>query len=203
MVSADEIPGRAADDSQEIMGDITTLLRQRSTPDIDLVDLFNSILAGTGTRSQRARYGHSNADTGRKKIVQVIQQYAQQTNNWSLMRLVSRFQDFDGTRPEANRRPAPKPKPAKPTYPPDEQDYRSIVELLQRSGRQGSMALFGRARRRWLERAPRDPNSPHPNRLADVLARMVQDGVLGKRGTKYIPGPQYAKYLTQEPAAVA
>ena len=63
---------------------------------------------------------------------------------------------------------------------------------------------WAKVRRRWLERQPRDPNSPHPNRLADVLARMVQDGVLMKQGTRYVPGPDYARYVgTPEPAAVA
>ena len=56
------------------------------------------------------------------------------------------------------------------------------------------MALFGRKRRKWLTYAPRDPNSPHRNRLIDVLTRMVEDGVLVKRGTKYAAGPHYARF---------
>ena len=76
--------------------------------------------------------------------------------------------------------------------------------MIERSGRQANLAVLGKLRRRWLERSPRDPNSPYPNRLADVLARMVQDGVLGKQGARYIPGPQYSRYLAQQqPVAVA
>ena len=64
------------------------------------------------------------------------------------------------------------------------------------------MMIFGKVWRRWLERPPRDPSSPHPNRLVDVLARMVEDGVLAKQGTRFVPGRNYARYLpTQGPAA--
>jgi hypothetical protein len=136
-------------------------------------------------------------------IMQIIGQYAQQTGNWSLMHLLDRFRDFQANRPDLNRRPPPPPLPPKPKYPPDEQDYRSIVDVLERSGRQANMAVLGRLRRRWLERAPRDPNSPHPTRLHDVLARMVADGALSKVGAKYVPGPNYALYLAMEPQAVA
>ena len=60
--------------------------------------------------------------------------------------------------------------------------------MIERSGRQANLAVLGNQRRRWLERSPRDPNSPHPNRLIDVLSKMVADGVLVKRGAKYVPG---------------
>ena len=66
------------------------------------------------------------------------------------------------------------------------------------------MMILGKVRRRWMERPPRDPSSPHPHRLADVLARMVADGVLERQGARYVPGPQYANYLpATEPVAVA
>jgi hypothetical protein len=202
MVSPDEIPGRVTDDSKEMMDDITALLRQNSTQDMPLVDLFQSIIAGEGTRVQRNRFGYSKADAGRKLIVQIIGQYAQRPQNWHLLQLLDRFQGFTATRPDPNRRPPPPPKPAKPKYPPDEQDFRSVVDVIERSGRAANMAQLGHYRRRWLERKPRNPASPHPNRLADVLARMVQDGVLAKQGAKYVPGPGYAKYLGKhEPAA--
>ena len=42
--------------------------------------------------------------------------------------------------------------------------------------------------------APRDPHSPHGNRLIDVLTRTVEEGLLVKRGTKYSPGPDYASF---------
>ena len=85
-------------------------------------------------------------------------------------------------------------------YPPDEADFRSIVDVLEKHGRSVSLAILGKFRRRWLERPPRDPASVHPNRLMDVLARMVKDGVLTKQGARYVPGPRYAAYL--EPVGV-
>jgi hypothetical protein len=198
-MSPDEITGREDSHDQEMIDDIMELLRRQSTPDLNLVTLFQSILAGEGTRAQRIRFGHDRADQGRKMIVQTIEHYARQTQNWSLLRLLNRFRDFSATKPDPFR-PQPPVKPAKPKLPPDEQDYRSIVDVIERSGRQANLAVLGKLRRRWLERAPRDPNSPHPNRLIDVLTRMVGDGVLAKRGAKYIPGAGYSRYL--EPVAV-
>jgi hypothetical protein len=136
----------------------------------------------------------------RKIIVQVIQQYAYKTQNWHLLRLLDRFQDFQGNRPDPARKPLRPQKPPKPVYPPDEQDYRSICDVLEKHGRSVSLAVLGKVRRRWLERPPRDPASVYPNRLADVLARMVGDGVLRKQGARYVPGPRYARYL--EPVGV-
>jgi hypothetical protein len=203
-ISFDQIPGRVSAGDDEMRDDIMALLRQRSTPQMPLADIFQSILAGEGTRAQRVRFGHNRADQGRKLILQTVQQYAHGTQNWELLALLDRFRDFNATRPDPNRQPAPPPKPPKPKYPPDEQDYRSVVEVIERSGRAANLAQLGHYRRRWLERKPRNPASPHPNRLADVLARMVQDSVLAKQGAKYVPGQNYAKYLNaQEPAAVA
>jgi hypothetical protein len=200
-VSPDEIPARMPSGEQEMLGDITELLRRRSAPGMPLADLFVSILKGEGTRTQRIRFGHNRADMMRKIIVQTVQQYARQTQNWHLLRLLDRFSGFSGNRPDPAR---PKPlrpqKPVKPAYPFDEADYRSIVDVLEKHGRSVSMMVLGKVRRRWLERPPRDPNSVHPNRLADVLARMVADGVLEKQGVRYVPGPQYARYL--EPVGV-
>ncbi len=204
-VSAEEIPGREESDDREMMQDITKLLQHHSTPDLNLVDLFKSILAGEGTRVQRARFGHSKADMGRRIIVQVIQDYAQRSQNWHLVQLLDRFRDFSGNKPDPRRHPKVEkpPKPPRPSYPPDEQDYRSIVQVLEGHGRSVSMLVLGKVRRRWLERKPRDPNSPHPNRLADVLARMLEDGVLAKQGVRYVPGPNYARYLEAPEPAVA
>ena len=176
---------------------IMELLRRRSTPDMPLVDLFLSILRGEGTRTQRSRFGHAIADAGRKIIVQTIEQYAYKTQNWQLLRLLDRFRDFQGTRPDPARQQPRPPKPSKPTYPPDEADYRSIVDVLEKHGRSASMMVLGKVRRRWLERPPRDPSSCQPNRLADVLARMTADGVLMKQGVRYVPGPEYSSYLAE------
>jgi hypothetical protein len=81
-VSPDTIPGRASVGDQEMLDDLVELLRQRSTPQMPLADIFRSILAGEGTRIQRARFGHDNADTGRRMIVQIIQQYVRAKTSW-------------------------------------------------------------------------------------------------------------------------
>lgn len=75
--------------------------------------------------------------------------------------------------------------------------------MLEKHGRSVSMLVLGKVRRRWLERPPRAPSSCQPNRLVDVLARMVEDGVLVKQGARYVPGPRYAAYQEPEPLAVA
>lgn len=98
-VSPEEIPSRAANDDCEMLCDIAELLRQRSTPGLNLVDLFMSILKGEGTRVQRRRFGYTLADTGRKQIVRTIQQYAQQTQNWSLLNLLDRIQNPEPVTP--------------------------------------------------------------------------------------------------------
>ena len=197
-VSAEEIPNRVQNYDHEMLNDLLELLRRRSTPTMPLADLFLSILSGEGTRVQRRRFGHSVADTGRKMIVQVIQQYAQQTGNWSLLNLLDRIQNPDV------RQQAPVPEPPEPELSPDERDFRSVIDVLEKNNRSVSMAVLGKSRRRWMERPPRDPNSSYSNRLYDVLARMVQDGVLAKNGTRYVPGPDYARYVgTPETVAMA
>jgi hypothetical protein len=203
-VSPDEIPERMPSGEREMLGDIMELLRRRSAPGMPLLDLFMSILRGEGTQAQRSCFGHAKADMMRKIVVQVIEQYARQTRNLQLLRLLDRFRGFDATRPDSARRQPRLPKPSKPTYAPDEADCRSIVDVLEKHGRSASMMVFGKVRRRWLERPPRDPLSPYPNRLADVLARMVADGMLAKQGARYVPGPAYGRYLgTPEPLSVA
>ena len=203
-VSPDEIPDRMPSGEVEMLRDIMGLLRRHSAPGMPLADLFVSILNGEGTRAQRSRFGHGRADAMRKIIVQTIEKYARQTQNWHLLRLMDRFRDFQGNQSDPARAKPPRPqKPPKPAYSPDEADYRSIVDVLEKHGRSVSMLVLGKVRRRWLERPPRAPSSPHKNRLADVLARMIQDDVLAKQGARYVPGPDYAKYLEPEPLAVA
>ena len=202
-VSPDEIPDRMPSGEEEMLRDITELLKRRSAPGMPLADLFVSILKGDGTRAQRARFGHARADAMRKVIIQTIEQYANRTQNLQLLRLLDKFRDFSGNQPDPTRQHARPQKPPKPAYPPDEQDYRSIVDVLEKHGRSVSMLVLGKVRRRWLERPPRDPSSPYPNRLADVLARMVTDGVLVKQGARYVPGRDYARYLEPQPLAVA
>jgi hypothetical protein len=189
-MSPDEIPNRVSNYDHEMLNDLLDLLRRRSTPTMPLADLFLSILNGEGSRHQRSRFGHSVADMGRKMIVQTISQYARQTHNWSLLNLLDRIQN-----PDARQQQPPAPEPSEPELSPDERDFRSVVDVLEKHGRSVSMAVLGKARRRWMERPPRDPTSSQPNRLADVLAKMVQDGVLAKQGTRYVPGRNYSRYL--------
>jgi len=197
-VSAEEIPGREGRNDQEMLGDIAELLRQRSTPGLPLADLFLSILQGEGTRVQRSRFGYAMANMGRKIIVKTIEEYARKTQNWSLLHLLDRIQNPDAA-PVRQQQVVPRP----PKLPPDERDYRSIVDVLEKNGQSVSMAVLGSVRRRWLERQPRDPNSLCKTHLHDVLARMVQDGVLAKQGTRYVPGPNYARYLGMPQTLVA
>jgi hypothetical protein len=197
-ISPEEIPNRVQSYDSEMLDDLLDLLRRRSTPTMPLADLFLSILNGEGTRHQRSRFGHTLADTGRKMIVQTISQYAQQTGNWSLLHLLDRIQN-----PDVRQQQLPAPESPEPELSPVERDFRSIVDVLEKNGRSVSMAVLGKSRRRWMERPPRDPSSPQPNRLADVLARMMADGVLTKNGTRYVPGPNYAAYVgTPELAGV-
>ena len=203
-VTPDELPGREETEDPEMIRDIAELLRRKSTAAMPLADLFRDIMQGTGTRAQREKFGYTRADEGRKIILKTIEEYANKTQNWHLLRLLDRFKDFRANRPDpASEKPKPKKPPSyRATMSPDEADYKSIVDVLERNGRSGSMALFGGKRSRWLGRKPRDPNSPHPNRLADVLANMVRDGVLNKVGVRYSPGVNYGKYL-DTPAAAA
>jgi hypothetical protein len=60
-------------------------------------------------------------------------------------------------------------------------------------------ADLGRFRRHWLEYPPRDPSSGFRNRLEEVLAAMVRDGVLKAVQTRngatvYERGPAFEQY---------
>ena len=135
-VSPDEIPDRPHDGGeQEMLEDIFLLLKTRSTPRLDLVALFKSDSANQeGTREQRKRFGHNNADEGRKIIVQTIRDYAHATDNLYLLRLLDNFKNFSGNKADPRRRQkTPKPKPTLPADP-IERDYQSIVTLVHRLG---------------------------------------------------------------------
>lgn len=207
VVTPDEIPARgSADDhaASEMAGDIVALLRRKQVahPDLPLVGLFQAMLAGQATRDQRARFGRRAAELGRPIILQAIGEYARATENWHLLRLLQKYQDFDATKP-TKPRPQPKPKPTV-TLSPDEKDYASIVALMDRFDKSANLAQLGHYRRRWLERKPRNPSSPYPNRMADVLANMVKDRVLErgetrKGGVVYKPGQNYDRYHHMAP----
>ena len=192
-ISPDKIPGRSDHSFRELVGDITLLLKQRERQSpLPLVNLFASIMSGEGTRDQRSRFGHTTADAGRRVIFQVIEQYARQTGNISLLRLLDKIQQPNEPRP-------PKPKqPPKPKLDPNTADYRSVVDVLEKAaGHRKTLSLLMSKRSRWREYAPRSADSPHKNRLYDVLANMVRDGVLTKDGAAFVPGPRYQEFLPQ------
>jgi hypothetical protein len=74
-----------------MMNDLIELLRKQSTPNLHLVDLFYSILDKEGPGVQSRRFGMSKVATGRRMIVKTIEQYAQSTQNWHMLRLLDRF----------------------------------------------------------------------------------------------------------------
>jgi hypothetical protein len=92
-VSPDDIPNRSESDEPEMMADLIELLRMQSTPNLNLVELFYSMLDKEGSEMQRKRFGLSQAAVGRHMIVQAIENYAQATQNWHMLRLVDRFRD--------------------------------------------------------------------------------------------------------------
>jgi hypothetical protein len=186
-VSPDEIPATQSANERELVADITALLRKQTTPNLPLVPVFQSILNGASLRDQRAKFGHTTADAARKVIKQTIRDYAVQTQNQQLLGLMDRS-------PKPKRAKVSKTTKPKPHADPDIRDRLSIMDTLDKAGGAASMAIFGRKRRKWLTYAPRDPRSPHRNRLIDVLTRMIEEGLLVKRGTKYMPGPHYAEF---------
>lgn len=196
-IAADEIPARGqGDDEREVVGDIRELLavKQRETPGIPLLDLFQSIISGDTVPAQKVKFGGRAVDSGRKIIVQAVEDYAQSTENWALLRLLGKIREPGAAK--AVRQV----KPARAKLPPDQQDFASIISVMERNGRTVTLARLQKDRRRWTEWPPRDPASPHPNRLEDVLSRMVADGVLEERKTRgggrfYVPGAGYERHL--------
>jgi hypothetical protein len=194
-VSAGEIPDPSdTEEYKALLRDIMSLLQKQSTDDLPLADLFLSILRGEGTRVQRQRFGHSTADRARKVIYQVIDGYAEKTGNLALRSLLQKCRDHA---PDPNaKRSRHREKQVSPLaqLPPDTRDYISILQVIQAAGGAASSAVLGKKRARWYERKPRNPASPHPTRLHDVLACMVTHGVLEKHGATYILGPDAEKY---------
>jgi hypothetical protein len=175
-VAPDEIPAQRSTHEAELVADIISLLKKRATPNLPLVAVFQAILNGASLHDQRANFGHTTADAARRVIKDTIRQYATQTQNQQLLGLMEK-------RPAAQRPKVRKKKPL-PHPDPEIRDRLSLMNTLETAGGQASMAIFGRKRRRWLNYPPRDPNSTHKNRLIDVLSRMVEEGLLVKRGTK-------------------
>ena len=185
--SPDEIPGRATE-NDELIQDVMELLRKRSRPELPLVDLFADILAGTGTRHQRQKYGHGRCDLMRKIILKTVEDHATATENWQLMRLLDKIRNPEPAQPR-------QPKAPKPEMPREERLFRSIVSLMEKNGRKCGSSIFGKFRRRWVERS--DPSGKYPNLLSAVLAAMTAAGVIERQGLHYVPGPRYQEFLPQ------
>ena len=188
-VSAEEIPNRVQNYDHEMLNDLLDLLRRRSTPTMPLgrpVPVDPPRRRNTSsTKPVRSFHCRHRAEDDRPDDFAICPA----NRKLDLLNLLDRIQN-----PDVQQQP-PAPEPPEPELSPDERDFRSIVDVLEKNGRTVSMAVLGKSSRRWLERPPRDPSSPQPNRLADVLARMVADGVLTKNGPRYVPGPQYSRYL--------
>ena len=196
-VSADEIPDKANSHEEELFQDIHDLLRRKSTPTMPLSDIWQAMLQGMPLKKQRQVFGHTKADAMRLTIKATLRDYATKTSNYELLRLLDKFVDFSGNKPDPNshrQRKLKRPKKPKSNLPPDVQDYLSILDVIEKAGRRASSALLGKKRARWYERKPRNPNSPHKTRLHDVLARMTDDGVLAKHGAAYVPGLNYQTF---------
>jgi hypothetical protein len=166
-------------------------------PDPDLTDLFGAIMAGDRTEQQLRRFGERATKEGRRILVATLRDYAETSGNFSLPNLLRRFEGFQANRPTPG-----KPKPAeaaRPVLSDKERDYASIADVISRFDRPVGTADLGRFRRRWLEYPPRDASSAFRNRLEEVLAMMVRDGVLRATRTRtgatvYEPGPQFQQH---------
>jgi hypothetical protein len=109
MVSPDAIPDRPQSHEPEMMNDLIELLRKQSTPNSHLVDLFYSIIRKEGPEVQSRRFGMPQVARGKLMIVRTIQQYAHDTENWQMLRLLDRFRERFPKRFEG---PAEAPKKA-------------------------------------------------------------------------------------------
>jgi hypothetical protein len=93
MVSPDAIPDRPQSHEPEMMNDLIELLRKQSTPNLHLVDLFYSIIRKEGPEVQSRRFGMGQVARGKLMIVRTIEQYARDTQNWHMLRLLDRFRE--------------------------------------------------------------------------------------------------------------
>lgn len=203
-VSPDEIaaPASGQGDLDELIGDIETVLRQKERLyPLHLVDQFRAMLAGQTVDQQRKVFGDRNARIARQVIIQSMEDYARSSENYLLLRLLERLKAGESSPRRTVSQPTPRPKVSD-----QQRDYGSILSVVDRFERPIGSADLGRYRRRWLEYRPRDAESGHRNRMEEVLAKMVQDGVLRATRTPngawvYEPGPN-ADAHRQSPVAV-
>lgn len=196
---AEQLPARPSADLGfgEIVGDLVSDLRQKEAAyGVPLVAFFQAMLAGQRMAALRSNFGDRKARTARQVVIQTIEDYAQRTENYTLLRLVQRFQAGEpaSLQRQAPKAPVPKLEPGK------EKDFASIIAVIDRfGGRPVGTSDLGKYRRRWLEYPPRDPASAYRNRLEETLAKMAEEGVLkatvtGKGATVYSPGPHIDNY---------
>ncbi len=196
-----EIKDRPSSDADlaEMVRDIETLLKQKEKAyPLPLADLLRAIMAGERKEQQVRRFGDRPTRMARKIIVDTIRDYAEQSGNHRLLYLLRQFEGFASNKPMPRTRPEPV-KVERPKLSDKDRDYASLADVVARFDRPVSSADFGKYRRRWLEYPPRDPTSGHRNRLEEVLAGMVHDGVLKAIKTRtgatvYSPGPKFEQY---------
>ena len=153
-VSPDEIPDRMPSGEQEMLRDIMELAETAIHPGdaaCRSVPVDTEGRGDTGTASPlRARQGGHDAEDHRAGH-RAIRPANPELAPAAAAGQVPGFRR-QPPRPRPPSQPRP-PKPSKPVYPPDEQDYRSIVDVLEKHGRSVSMMVLGKVRRRgWNDR---------------------------------------------------
>ncbi len=199
-ISPDEIADRPHRDADlgEMIEDISDMLRRKEPAyGFPLVALFRAIMSGVSNEEQRRRFGDRKTRAARQAIVQTVEEYARSTGNATLLHLLDRLKNPAGKGGEPV--PTRHRTPPTPVLSDRERDYRSLASVVARFNHPIGTAQFGSYRRRWLEYPPRNPSSGHRNRLEEVLAAMVADGVLraiptGHGATVYAPGPDFDRY---------
>jgi hypothetical protein len=204
-ISSDAIPDRPSKDADlaEMIEDIKwLLLRKQDQAGLPLAAVFRALTSGMSSEQQRATFGDRITRAARSLIVQTIRDYAEATGNYRLQYLLRQFEGFRSTRPMPGGKAHQKVVP--PKLSDQERDFRSITQVIARFDHPVGSAQLGSFRRRWLEYPPRDPASEHPNRLSEVLAQMVREGVLKGIQTRqgalvYAPGPNFDLYRLSQP----
>jgi hypothetical protein len=127
-------------------------------------------------------------------LLEPVREYAEASGNATLHHLLAKM---TGEAPMPTKRT--QVQQARPVLSDRERDYASIASVVARFDPPVGSADLGRFRRRWLEYPPRDAASGYRNRLEEVLAAMVRDGVLkvmrtAGGATVYSPGPEFDRY---------
>jgi len=197
-VSPDEIAAKPSSETEweEMIGDIKRLLaKQEPATGLPLVNFFNAVISGQRTIEQSKVFGDRQMRAMRDILKETLARYATATGNYTLLNLLQHYEGFQGNKPMPAARTSP--RVVKPVLTDQQKDYASIISVIDRlGGRPAGTPDLGKYRRRWLEYPPRDTASGHRNRLEEVLAKMVQDGVLRATRTLkgafvYSPGPNY------------